>query len=189
MTRRTDKSGVRSNKRSSPGGNMLRFVRTFAQSRRSARLRTHRSCRRRGSHCARGNRWHDDVARKDNRHPLPPPTSLVGGTVRSSQDATSPLAYPQVLSTRQTQTLFSGLISQVSLLPGPKYRGLTHLSRNSGNFLFRADVLLSEIERLAPDISSAVKVAVARASDDLSASCGCSPKPSCARRRNRSTMP
>ena len=38
---------------------------------------------------------------------------------------------------------------------------------NSGNFLFRADVLLSEIERLEPDISSAVKVAVARASDDL----------------------
>jgi mannose-1-phosphate guanylyltransferase / mannose-6-phosphate isomerase len=38
---------------------------------------------------------------------------------------------------------------------------------NSGNFLFRADVLLSEIERLEPDIASAVKVAVASVSDDL----------------------
>src|SRR4029453_6775567 len=34
-------------------------------------------------------------------------------------------------------------------------------------FRSRADVLLSEIERLEPDISAAVKVAVARASDDL----------------------
>jgi mannose-1-phosphate guanylyltransferase / mannose-6-phosphate isomerase len=38
---------------------------------------------------------------------------------------------------------------------------------NSGNFLFRADVLLSEIERLEPDIASAVKVAVAGTTDDL----------------------
>jgi mannose-1-phosphate guanylyltransferase / mannose-6-phosphate isomerase len=38
---------------------------------------------------------------------------------------------------------------------------------NSGNFLFRADVLLSEIERLEPDIASAVKMAVAGANDDL----------------------
>ena len=38
---------------------------------------------------------------------------------------------------------------------------------NSGNFLFRADVLLSELERLEPEIASAVKTAVAGASDDL----------------------
>jgi len=38
---------------------------------------------------------------------------------------------------------------------------------NSGNFLFRADVLLSELDRLEPDIAVAVKAAVANASDDL----------------------
>ena len=38
---------------------------------------------------------------------------------------------------------------------------------NSGNFLFRADVLLSELERLEPDMASAVKAAVANASNDL----------------------
>jgi mannose-1-phosphate guanylyltransferase / mannose-6-phosphate isomerase len=38
---------------------------------------------------------------------------------------------------------------------------------NSGNFLFRADVLLSELERLEPAMAAAVKDAVARASDDL----------------------
>ncbi|MFY9601097.1 MAG: mannose-1-phosphate guanylyltransferase/mannose-6-phosphate isomerase [Pseudolabrys sp.] len=38
---------------------------------------------------------------------------------------------------------------------------------NSGNFLFRADVLLSELERLEPDMASAVKAAVATASNDL----------------------
>ena len=38
---------------------------------------------------------------------------------------------------------------------------------NSGNFLFRADVLLSELDRLEPDITVAVKAAVANASDDL----------------------
>ena len=38
---------------------------------------------------------------------------------------------------------------------------------NSGNFLFRADVLLSELERLEPETASAVKTAVAGASDDL----------------------
>jgi mannose-1-phosphate guanylyltransferase/mannose-6-phosphate isomerase len=38
---------------------------------------------------------------------------------------------------------------------------------NSGNFLFRADVLLSELERLEPDMTAAIKAAVANASDDL----------------------
>ncbi|MGA9126138.1 MAG: mannose-1-phosphate guanylyltransferase/mannose-6-phosphate isomerase [Pseudolabrys sp.] len=38
---------------------------------------------------------------------------------------------------------------------------------NSGNFLFRADVLISELERLEPDMASAVKAAVANASNDL----------------------
>ena len=38
---------------------------------------------------------------------------------------------------------------------------------NSGNFLFRADVLLSELERLEPDMAAAVKAAVSNASDDL----------------------
>jgi mannose-1-phosphate guanylyltransferase/mannose-6-phosphate isomerase len=38
---------------------------------------------------------------------------------------------------------------------------------NSGNFLFRADVLLSELDRLEPDIAVAIKAAVANASDDL----------------------
>ena len=38
---------------------------------------------------------------------------------------------------------------------------------NSGNFLFRADVLLSELERLEPDMAAAVKDAVANATDDL----------------------
>jgi mannose-1-phosphate guanylyltransferase/mannose-6-phosphate isomerase len=38
---------------------------------------------------------------------------------------------------------------------------------NSGNFLFRADVLLSELARLEPDIAAAIETAVANASDDL----------------------
>jgi mannose-1-phosphate guanylyltransferase/mannose-6-phosphate isomerase len=38
---------------------------------------------------------------------------------------------------------------------------------NSGNFLFRADVLLSELERLEPDMAGAVKAAVANANNDL----------------------
>ncbi len=38
---------------------------------------------------------------------------------------------------------------------------------NSGNFLFRADVLLSELHRLEPDMATAIKAAVANASDDL----------------------
>ena len=38
---------------------------------------------------------------------------------------------------------------------------------NSGNFLFRADVLLSELKRLEPDMASAVEAAVANASNDL----------------------
>ena len=38
---------------------------------------------------------------------------------------------------------------------------------NSGNFLFRADVLLSELERLEPDMAAAIKAAVANASEDL----------------------
>ena len=38
---------------------------------------------------------------------------------------------------------------------------------NSGNFLFRAAVLLSELKRLEPDMASAVDAAVANASSDL----------------------
>jgi mannose-1-phosphate guanylyltransferase/mannose-6-phosphate isomerase len=38
---------------------------------------------------------------------------------------------------------------------------------NSGNFLFRADVLLSELERHEPAMAAAVQAAVAGASDDL----------------------
>jgi len=38
---------------------------------------------------------------------------------------------------------------------------------NSGNFLFRADVLLSELDRLEPDMATAIKAAVANASEDL----------------------
>jgi len=38
---------------------------------------------------------------------------------------------------------------------------------NSGNFLFRADVLLSELERLEPDMSAAIKAAVVNATNDL----------------------
>ena len=38
---------------------------------------------------------------------------------------------------------------------------------NSGNFLFRADVLLSELDRLEPEMATAVKAAVANASNDL----------------------
>jgi mannose-1-phosphate guanylyltransferase/mannose-6-phosphate isomerase len=38
---------------------------------------------------------------------------------------------------------------------------------NSGNFLFRADILLSELQRLEPDIADAIKAAVASASNDL----------------------
>jgi mannose-1-phosphate guanylyltransferase/mannose-6-phosphate isomerase len=38
---------------------------------------------------------------------------------------------------------------------------------NSGNFLFRADVLLSELDRLEPDMAAAIKEAVANASNDL----------------------
>ena len=38
---------------------------------------------------------------------------------------------------------------------------------NSGNFLFRADVLLGELERLEPDMAEAIAAAVAGASNDL----------------------
>jgi mannose-1-phosphate guanylyltransferase/mannose-6-phosphate isomerase len=38
---------------------------------------------------------------------------------------------------------------------------------NSGNFLFRADVLLSELERLEPDMASAIETAVTKSSNDL----------------------
>ena len=38
---------------------------------------------------------------------------------------------------------------------------------NSGNFLFRADVLLSELDRLEPEMATAIKAAVANASNDL----------------------
>ncbi len=38
---------------------------------------------------------------------------------------------------------------------------------NSGNFLFRADVLLSELARLEPEMAAAVRAAVANASNDL----------------------
>jgi mannose-1-phosphate guanylyltransferase/mannose-6-phosphate isomerase len=38
---------------------------------------------------------------------------------------------------------------------------------NSGNFLFRADVLLAEIARLEPEMAEAIEAAVANASDDL----------------------
>ena len=38
---------------------------------------------------------------------------------------------------------------------------------NSGNFLFRADVLLSELERLEPEMAAAIEAAVANASNDL----------------------
>src|SRR5262245_15191496 len=38
---------------------------------------------------------------------------------------------------------------------------------NSGNFLFRADVLLSELKRLEAEMAAAVEAAVANASDDL----------------------
>ncbi len=38
---------------------------------------------------------------------------------------------------------------------------------NSGNFLFRADVLLNEVARLEPEMSAAVQTAVADASTDL----------------------
>jgi mannose-1-phosphate guanylyltransferase len=38
---------------------------------------------------------------------------------------------------------------------------------NSGNFLFRAEVLLAELARFEPDIVTAVEAAVANASTDL----------------------
>ncbi|HEY6755634.1 MAG TPA: mannose-1-phosphate guanylyltransferase/mannose-6-phosphate isomerase [Pseudolabrys sp.] len=38
---------------------------------------------------------------------------------------------------------------------------------NSGNFLFRADVLLSELERLEPEIAAAITDSIARATNDL----------------------
>jgi mannose-1-phosphate guanylyltransferase/mannose-6-phosphate isomerase-like protein (cupin superfamily) len=38
---------------------------------------------------------------------------------------------------------------------------------NSGNFLFRADVLLSELSRLEPEMAAAIESAVAQASEDL----------------------
>jgi mannose-1-phosphate guanylyltransferase/mannose-6-phosphate isomerase len=38
---------------------------------------------------------------------------------------------------------------------------------NSGNFLFRADVLLGEVARLEPEMAAAVEAAVAKAADDL----------------------
>ena len=59
---------------------------------------------------------------------------------------------------------------------------------NSGNFLFRADVLLAELARLEPEMAAAVEAAVAKATDDLGFLRLDSRRPSRARRRNRSTM-
>ncbi len=57
---------------------------------------------------------------------------------------------------------------------------------NSGNFLFRADVLLSELERFEPAMATAVEAAVAGAKDDLGF-VRLDPAAFAARRRNRST--
>ena len=58
---------------------------------------------------------------------------------------------------------------------------------NSGNFLFRADVLLSELARLEPAMAEAIEAAVAQGHRPISASCACSRKLSRARRTSRST--
>ena len=58
---------------------------------------------------------------------------------------------------------------------------------NSGNFLFRADVLLAELKRLEPEMAEAIEAAAGKATTILD-SCGSTRKPLRARRRNRSTM-
>ncbi len=58
---------------------------------------------------------------------------------------------------------------------------------NSGNFLFRADVLLGELARFEPDMLAAVEAAVEGATTDLGF-LRLEPRRSRARRRNPSTM-
>ena len=59
---------------------------------------------------------------------------------------------------------------------------------NSGNFLFRADVLLEELRALrARRWPTAVEAAVAGGQRPISVSCGSTPRRSRARRRSRST--
>ena len=59
---------------------------------------------------------------------------------------------------------------------------------NSGNFLFRADVLLDELKRLEPEMAEAIEAAVKGATTDLGFLRLAAARPSRARRRNRSTM-
>ena len=58
---------------------------------------------------------------------------------------------------------------------------------NSGNFVFRADVMLGEIARFEPDIAKAAKAAVGGMTK-ISISCACRPKRSRMRRKNPSIM-
>ena len=60
---------------------------------------------------------------------------------------------------------------------------------NSGNFMFRADVMLDEIARFEPAMAEAARAAVAEHDAAISISCGLPPSRSAARRRSRSTTP
>ena len=59
---------------------------------------------------------------------------------------------------------------------------------NSGNFIFRADVMLDELKRFEPEMASAAAGAVGEGDVAISASCCSMPKASPRRRRSRSTM-
>ena len=59
---------------------------------------------------------------------------------------------------------------------------------NSGNFLFRADVLMKELERFEPAMASAAERVGRQGRRPICNSCGSTPRRSAARRRNRSTM-
>ena len=70
------------------------------------------------------------------------------------------------------ETIGDGVHAVKSFVEKPDPETAAHYVRdgylwNSGNFLFRAAVLLSELKRLEPDIAAAVDAAVANASNDL----------------------
>ena len=70
------------------------------------------------------------------------------------------------------EAIGDGVYAVKSFVEKPDAETAAHYVRdgylwNSGNFLFRAAVLLSELKRLEPDIAAAVDAAVANASNDL----------------------
>ena len=140
----------------------------------------------------------------------PPTTS--SSTCRSSAPPASPAARPptpaasspSASSRREPKTSYgyilpgeaigeSGVHAVKSFVEKPDAATAARYVRegylwNSGNFLFRADVLLSELERLEPADGRGDRGRGRAGHPPISASCAWSRRPSRARRRSRSTM-